>query len=512
MTVISMAFLLGALGVTICLVDATIYQRRGMLTLYRFFLEDGKLELPGFVSTIVAANLSLGNFIVFICTWGYNFGFAGIFFFVINLAMNVIGFLVFLKRFKPYIEDRFNNGTIHDYLSQTYGGEVHPRKAGVIRTGASVVTVTGLVFAMVFELSLAVQLLHPKDMLESLYYFGCLAALIALFTAYGGFRTLIASDIVNATILTTGLVLLLIFLIRYSVAAGTAPVVVSLTIKDIRNIGWPSIVSIMLIGSGWMLVAMDQWQRTCASRSYKITFNGMLAYFGLLALFAITFGTWGAFDHRLMPTILGPAAAAQLQGSTNPLLDISRFPINLTYGQYALTFIVSGLVFAGVSTTNTFLNVCSHSLTTDVLVSSLVHKEIGELTLEQNRLYVGLGRGIIILIASTLLVVFAVLSAFRLMRDPLSFFYIAYSIQFALLAPMVFSAVPLKYRPGSTSALLSLGVGFAFALGVGFGAWFLAQGSNPVIVWVKASDWQTLTPVATFVAGSIPLVFGLRRG
>ena len=31
-------------------------------TVYRFFLLDGKLKLGGFVSTILAANLSLGNF------------------------------------------------------------------------------------------------------------------------------------------------------------------------------------------------------------------------------------------------------------------------------------------------------------------------------------------------------------------------------------------------------------------------------------------------------------------
>jgi len=511
MNTTTMAFGLGAVVVLICLIDAAIWNGRGRQTLYKFFLMEGQLKLGGFVGTIVAANLSLGNFIVFICTWGYNFGFAGIVFFVCNLLLNVLGFLFFLPRFRSYIEDHANNGTIHDYLSRAYGGDPHSRPASRIRFSASLVTIVCLTLAMVFELSLAVQLLHPTNLVQTIYLFGGLAGLIALFTAYGGFKTLITSDIANAAILVAGLGCLIFFVYDYSSSTNTLPMRLSLTAQDVQNLGWPSIVSIFLIGSGWMLVAMDQWQRTCASRSFQVTFRGMLAYFFILILFAVTFATWGAFDHSVMPTLIGPAAAKELSGGTNPLVDISALPV-VGNGKFVIMFILSSLVFAGVSTTNTFLNVCSHSLTTDILVGSLAHKEMSELTDKQNRLYVGLGRAIIIGLAAVLVVVFAIFTTLGLLKDPLSFFYITYSVQFALLAPMVLSILPKRFRPPPSAALLSIYLGFFVAITVGLGAWFLMQPGGPdMILGLKPGDWETLTPVVTLGIGLVPLLLTIGR-
>lgn len=511
MTTTTMAFGLGFIVVLICVLDAFIWHRKGSQTLYRFFLMDGKLRLPGFIGTIVAANLSLGNFIVFICTWGYTFGFAGIVFFVCNLFLNVLGFVLFLPAFRSYIEDRSNNGTIHDYLSRAYGGDPHSTTAARIRFSASLVTVVCLSLAMVFELSLAVELLHPANLTQTIYLFGCLAGLIAFFTAYGGFRTLIASDIANAGILALGLICLIFFVFKFSMAANTAPMHVSLTVQDIKNLGWPNIVSILLIGSGWMLVAMDQWQRTCASRSFRVTFRGMIVYFFILSLFAVTFATWGAFDHSILPNLLSGQASKSLAGSTNPLMDIAALPV-IGDGKFVVMFILSGLVFAAVSTTNTFLNVCSHSLTTDVLVGSFSHKEMGELSEKQNRLYVGIGRAVIIAISSTLVVAFALLTESGLLKDPLSFFFITYSVQFALLAPMILSILPMRFRPTPSTALASIYIGFAVALIVGFGSWLLGRPGGPASIFGLApSDWGTLTPVVTVLVGFVPLLTGIGR-
>ncbi len=507
-----MAFGLGAFVILICVIDASIWHRRaGSQTLAGFFLLDGRLRLPGFVGTIVAANLSLGNFIVFICTWGYTFGFAGIVFFLCNLFLNVLGFVLFLPAFRSYIEDRMNNGTIHDYLAHAYGGDPHSRPASRIRLSASIVTVVCLSLAMVFELSLAVQLLHPADLTQTITLFVCLAALIAFFTAYGGFRTLITSDVANATILAIGLICLIGLIVKFSIAAHTAPLAISLTMQDVRNLGWPNIVSILLIGSGWMLVAMDQWQRSCASRSYRVTFRGMFIYFFILALFAITFATWGAFDHTVLPTLLGKQAQASLAGATNPLMDIAALPVSVGVEQFVVMFIVSGLIFAAVSTTNTFLNVCSHSLTTDVLVGSFAHKEMGELTEKQNRTYIRIGRTVILGLAVLIAVVFAFFVQTGLLKDPLSFFFITYSVQFALLAPMAISVLPARLRPSAPVALTSICIGFVIALAVGFGAWMLMQDGSTPSLGLAPSDWETLTPVVTVIIGFLPLLFAVGR-
>src|ERR1039458_8675379 len=86
-----------------CIVDAYSWNSKARQTLYRFFLVEGQLKLPFYTAALVAANLSVGNFIVFIAIWGYKFGVAGVICFIINLALNVAGFAIFFPRFRTYI-------------------------------------------------------------------------------------------------------------------------------------------------------------------------------------------------------------------------------------------------------------------------------------------------------------------------------------------------------------------------------------------------------------------------
>ena len=80
-----------------------------------------------------------------------------------NLVMNVVGFRLFFPRCKKYIESHDNNGTIHDFLATAYAAGTKSRSAAAIRLSASLVTVVGLLFAIVFELSLAVELFRPTS-------------------------------------------------------------------------------------------------------------------------------------------------------------------------------------------------------------------------------------------------------------------------------------------------------------------------------------------------------------
>jgi hypothetical protein len=171
---------------------------------------------------------------------------------------------------------------------------------------------------------------------------------------------------------------------------------------------------------------------------------------------------------------------------------------------------VAGLIFAAISTTNTFLTVCSHSFTTDVLVGSLANRSFADLSDRENILYVGIGRAVIIGITVIVLICGVVLMLGGLLKDPLSFFFIAYSVQFALLAPMIFAALPATRRPTPIGALTSIVTGFVTALIVGFGAWYLVQIEADPILGLPPSDWITLTPVVTLVLGSLPLLL-LRR-
>jgi hypothetical protein len=120
----------------ICFRDAYRWNQAPQ-TVYRFFLLSGHLNLGPFVSTIIAANLSLGNFIIFVSIWGYKYGIVGLVLFCINLLLNFVGFLLFLPAFKTYIESHLNNGTIHDFVAKAYDDDELGRGSAAIRFTAS---------------------------------------------------------------------------------------------------------------------------------------------------------------------------------------------------------------------------------------------------------------------------------------------------------------------------------------------------------------------------------------
>jgi Na+/proline symporter len=509
MSAVAIATVLSVIVGAICLFDAYRWNQSGQ-NLYKFFLYEGRLRLPGYVSTLVAANLSLGNFIIFISTWGYSYGIAGLICFIINLGFNVLGFVLFFPKFKSYIEDHGNHGTIHDFLARTYGGDPGGQPARRIRLTASIVTIVCLVLAIVFELNLAAGLLSPESRVEQVKAFAGMLILIALFTSAGGFRSLVASDLANAIIMAISTIGLVSLIMYFSRGSEVAVLPLQFGLADFQKLGWPSILSIMIIGSGWMLVAMDQWQRTCASRSYETSARGLFFFFFILSFFAIAYALWGAFDKSILPSLVSSDVKNSLAGAGNPLMDIAAIPVSSSGGRFLVSFAIAGLIFAAVSTTNTFLTVCSHSFTTDVLVGSFANRSFADLSKRENILYVGIGRSVIVGITVIILIFGVVLMLGDVLKDPLSFFFIAYSVQFALLAPMVFSVLPMARRPTSTGALISIVIGFVTALLVGFGAWYLGQIGAGAVMGLPPSDWITLTPVVTLVIGSLPLLL-LRR-
>ena len=288
--------------------------------------------------------------------------------------------------------------------------------------------------------------------------FAVATLLICAFTAYGGFKTLITSDICQATAiaLTTAT---LFFLMLSSNPSGSAHLLSArLSGQDFLAIGWPNMVSITVIGSGWLLVAMDQWQRTCASRSYDTSKKGVSIYLGLISLFAIVYALWGMYDKSLLLPSLNATQKALHSGGSNPLADLLLLP-HIGVGGMLSDFIACGLLAAAASTTNTFLTVSSHSITSDVVLVSLAKRSIHSLSEGENRAFVTIGRAISVGMGALIIACFAFLLTQGLLKDALSFFFIAYSVQFALLAPMVMTW-PAWKTPSATAALISISPAF----------------------------------------------------
>jgi len=499
----------------ICLVDLCLPKtRRVNRNLYGFFLMEGRLKLPGFLAAILSANLSIGNFLIFIASWGYMFGWGGIFWFLVNLLLNTVAYIIFIPTFRSYIEDKNNSGTIHEYLSCSFANELEDKSFNTkIRLVASATTILGLLFAIVFEIHLAATLLAPLLGVDTILFFTVLTIIICIYSGIGGFHTLVFTDVIQSLFMFIG-------------TAAVIPILLSLGTKDqlfksypiefnSLLIGWPSVLGICIIGSGWFLVAMDQWQRTCATRDSKRTKKGMIWYFISISVFAIIYGLMGMVDHASILPSLNPAIASLHTGSNNPLINYFIIAQNSSLISridqicYALTGIA--LLAAAMSTANTFLIVSGHSFISDLLLAVSKHTDIHSLTDKQNRIFVIIARSSIIGMGVFIIFTWVILNIFGLLKDPLSFFFIAYSIQFALLAPMVFSCLRNRFRIPARSVFNSIWLSVLISLVFGVWFWILSQQNIPSVLGLNPVDWLSLTPVIAFLVGILNLLIGIRR-
>jgi len=491
----------------ICLMDLPFAQRVNR-NLGGFFLMNGRLRLPGFVASILSANLSLGNFLIFVATWGYLFGWGGLFWFVVNLVLNVVAYLVFIPAFRNYIEDRDNSGTIHDFLSTTFGGPDAGRQySRHIKFVASATTILGLLFAIVFELHLAADLLARLLGLDPVLIFALLTALICIYSGLGGFHTLVFTDILQSVAMIIGTVAVVPILWALSAWSTTVSLTTTypFSVKSF-NIGWPSILGICVVGSGWFLVAMDQWQRTCATRNSARTRRGMLWYLVSITGFAVIYGLVGMYDRAGILPALPESLAAQHSNGLNPLTDFFLASAISNIPSYLFAGVAVALLAAAMSTANTFLIVCGHSFVSDLLIAVARKAPIGSLSEDQDRAFLAVARGSIIGMGVFVICTWLVLSATGLLVDPLSFFFIAYSIQFALLAPMVFARLPRRLKPSGRAVFHSIWIGVVVSLACGLGFWVRMQKDSSPLIGLPLSDWLALTPVLTWIAGTVVLL------
>jgi Na+/proline symporter len=502
-----------AVGVVIlfvvCLVDLPFARKRNR-SLHGYFLLNGELRLPGFVATILSANLSIGNFVIFVASWGYLFGWGGIFWFTVNLLLNIIGYLLFLPVFRGYIEASTNSGTLHEFLAIAFATDLEPYQRR-IRFLASATTITGLLFAIVFELHLGTVLLAPLLGVNPVILFSLFAILICLYSAIGGFHTLVFTDFLQSAAIIVGSAIIIPTLLGAIHDSSAAANVYPLNLQAL-NIGVPNILGICLIGTGWFLVAMDQWQRSCATRSAERTRKGMILYFLIISAFGVLFGLVGMFARLMIEGRLPAANAGQFSKGANPLNDFFLYAaIDPTVSPVIFALFAVALIACATSTANTFLIVSGHSFVTDVLIAVAKKTSIHQLSAEQEKGYLSVARASITGMAAFVIVIWVILATAGLLSDPLNFFFIAYSIQFALLAPMLFTRLPVRLYPSPRGVFVSVLVGVIGAIGVGFGLWCLTQRGDPSLLFgLKASEWLPLTPLITTVLGIIPLALSRR--
>jgi sodium/pantothenate symporter len=468
------------------------------ISVSEYLLLDGKLSLGPFVSTMVSTNLSLGNLIYVSAIWGFSYGGSSILWLCIALIVFVVAFKHYAPYIKHYIEDKNNCGTLHEFLSISFLKDNKPSVS--VRLVASLSTIISLLIALVLELHLGAQIFSAILGVNVFNVFLAFTAIISIYTALGGYRSVILTDIVQAVLMVFGLFILLYIFFSggsYSWTSYEASFGKGLT-PIFFGVGWQNIISILTLGVGWFLVSMDAWQRNCASRSVDTSVKGLtIGAFGM-GIFIVAWAVSGLYVHLAVVPGLSEEQLGNFSKGYNPIGDLLLFQSQLG-GLWPLLIgiLAFSLVMAALSSADTFLVVCGHSFISDLIVGVGRKSNFGNLTGNISFALSNIARGVIVSMTIVLILLWALLNQLHLLQDPLTLFFIAYSVQWALLAPIIFGAI--KKKRSANIVFLSIIAGIVTALFVGFGSAFTLYAGQETILGLSTLGWLALTPFVTFL-------------
>ncbi|MDY6896335.1 MAG: hypothetical protein SVO01_13110, partial [Thermotogota bacterium] len=418
-----------------------VYRRN--ISLQEYFLMNGNLKPGNFIGTMVSTNLSLGNFLYFCAIWSYFYGVTGMLWIAIGVILMIISFAIFGPKFKNFIEDRDNTGTIHEYLSLSYPTSslyVGPMKLRLIASLSTIITIT---LAIVLELQLASQILAIIIGKQPWIIFFVVSAIACFVAAVGGYLGVAVTDSIQAILL--GLALIAFFFIIFfdTITAANYSPAYPLNISEIiGSIGWWNIASIIVFGIGWPLVTMDTWQRNSASRSLSTASKGIIIS-GILMLIAVLgWSMVGIYDKLALSSL-----ASHSQGF-DPFSDLFLIATNTTIVKWSSAILATGLIMAALSTADTFFVMSGHSIVSDLIIGVLRRGSYGSLTNEQNLFFTNISRALIAFQWFIVLGVWFLLKDFGILQSALSLFFAAYAVQYSLLIPVLLSKPGISKQSG----------------------------------------------------------------
>ena len=482
--------------------------RKKSTTLNELFLYGGGLNLGPFVGTLAATNFSLGNMIYFSLIWGYFFGLSALLWLWIGFLLAAAVYVYFFRAGSPirtYVTTQTNSGSVHEYLEQQYASSKQDASARQLRLAASLTTIICLLVALTLELFLAATLLAPLIQADLTTTFVVLAVIIGAYAAMGGFWAVVITDLLQGLLLTIAgvLILIIVGLLDLPLASYSANYP-STAWATLKGPGWAGIASIIGITFGWYLVTMDTWQRACASRSEKVPKKGIILGQIPIVLGILFFCLLGMYDNLGLRDNLDPSLASHHSQGYNALTDLFLYTDALSgFGQSLMAIVALAFVLAGLSTADTFLIVCGHSFVSDLMVGIMRRETFGDLDKSESSLLAGAGRAIVASLGVFVVGLFFVLNYFGLLDNPLILFYLAYSVQFSLFAPVLFSVT--KHRPPSGAALAALLASLVVSIGWGFGFSLTGHTGLADRLGITLDDLLYLTPIPTQLVGILIL-------
>jgi len=472
-----------------------------------FFLHNETLSLKPLIATLVASNMSLGN-MIFICgMMGYFYGYSGVFWVFMTIVFLGLGFILFGKKFKTYIEDKGNFGTIHDYLSKSHDLTTNKYKLSTKIT-ASTTSILSLIVAIILEIHIGTMLLSIIFHIEQILLVTVLIIAVFSYTAIAGFRTVVMTDILQFIFMIVAVIagIFLFNILPFGESFNTAGYTYSFNAM-ISGAGWQTAVGLIFLGFFWLISTPDTWQRNCASRSVDTSVKG--AFYGtlLMSILVIFFALGGMYVKTTIIGLVPVESASLLSGGYFAfndifLLDYSTMGIGVNI---LLALIALGLIMAAVSTIDTLLIVVAHIFNVDLGLSlkninnfiDVEDNNLDENLLLRGRIFIGL-LGIVTFLGWVLM------SNMNLLVDPLSLFFVTYTIQFCLAIPVI--AATNKHTHSSLTTILVIIISAITTLAIGLWG-MLNIAETTLTLGMSPASWLALLPVFPVLIGMIGYSF-----
>jgi len=468
-----------------------------------FFLHNETLSLKPLIATLVASNMSLGN-MIFICgLMGYFYGYSGVFWVFMTIVFLGLGFMIYGTKLRVYIEEKGNFGTIHDYLSKHHDLKTNKYQLSTKIIAAST-SILSLLVAIILEVHIGTMVLSSIFNLDQILLVAIMIILVFSYSAMAGFHTVVVTDILQ-----------FIFMI-IAVAAGivlfnTLPVNETLNSTEytysfntmITGVGWQTATGLIFLGFFWLIATPDTWQRNCASRSLNTSKKGVIYGTIIMSILVIFFAIGGMYVKTTITGLVPTENISLLSGgyfAFNDIFLISHGSMSIGIN-ILLTLIAIGLIMAAISTIDTLLIVVSHIFNVDLGLSL---KNINNFDdVEKNQLDENLllrGRVIIGIIGLITFFGWIFMLNMKLLVDPLSLFFITYTIQFALAIPVI--VAKNKSMQSSLMTILIILISTVFTLLIGL--WGMLNIEETILtLGMTPASWLALLPVFPVIIGII---------
>ena len=500
MTDLKLYFLVGLILVSLILISGIKRDLGKVKTNCDFFLHGEKLHLSGLVGTLVSTNLSLGN-MIFVCgILGYFYGWSGVFWVVVTIIMLGIGFQAFGRHFKPYVETKGNFGSVHDFIATSHANAdaVWQNK---IRNLSVWVSGISLFIAIILEAHLGTLFLANAFQLPQTVFLAYFLLLVVAYTAVAGFFTVVFTDLVQFGLMFVATVAGVILFVSMGPGTSFAEIGYETSVSSIvGGVGAPTAIGLVVLGFFWLLATPDTWQRNCASRNIDLTKKGTTIGVAALTVWVAVFAIGGMEVRSVVEPLI----------ASNPDYSKGYFPFSDVFlldfaslGSFpsliAAAFGV-GLIMAAISTIDTFLVIIASGLNNDVMLGRENIRNFDAIPEEGNSPLIRRGRTIIVLVGFAVFAGWFVLDAIGALGDPLSLFFVTYTIQFSLAMPVVFAC--FGGTKNAKGAYYSIGV--SALVTIAFGLWALVNYSSDIkIIGLGVVDLLALIPVVPVVVGGI---------